>query len=208
MPIDQLMNRIISNTDTHARWLNTLSYLEYIGFRKIIKSQPASLMTQATLLHANEEGRHALLLKNVSLKVGGEKFDSYQSQTLLCGTEAEDYFQSVDAGAEKLLSETATDLKLTRLTYFAVTWLVEVRALEVYGAYTNALNGAGIASPLASLLKEEERHLQEVNEEIAGLLSEDLRERLTVMESLCYSKYMNALTQELEREGQSVVQTH
>lgn len=208
MPIDQLMQRIVADTDTHARWLNTLSYLEYIGFRKILKSQSAEMMTHATLLHANEEGRHALMLKNISLKVGGEKFDSYQPQTLLCGREAEDYFQSVDDGTEMLLSQVASGDKLTRLAYFTVTWLVEVRALEVYGAYMEALKGAGIASPIAGLLKEEERHLQEVNEEIAGLLPDELRAKLKSMESLCYTKYMKILERELESQGQSVVQAH
>jgi hypothetical protein len=206
MLIDQLMNQIVSDVDTHARWLNTLSYLEYIGFRKIVKSQPASMMTQATLLHANEEGRHALLLKNISLKVGGDKFDSYRPETLLCGEPAEEYFQSVDAGAEMILSEIASNEKLARLTYFAVTWLVELRALEVYGAYTQALNGIGMASPLASLLKEEERHLKEVTEEIAGLLPDELRDRLIGMEQIAYLKYLRAL--ELNLKGPQLVQAH
>lgn len=196
-----LMDRVVRDPDVHARWLNTLSYLEYIGFRKIVKSQDARMMTQATLLHANEEGRHALLLKSQSMKVGGERFDSYLPELLLCGEDAEAYFQSVDAGAEKLLSEIASDEKLTRLTYFAVTWLVEVRALEVYGIYTSALKGIGLASPLTGLLKEEERHLRDVNAEMANLIPEEMRDRLQAMESICYLKYIRALGLALENGG-------
>ncbi len=203
-----LMEKIIRDDNTHARWLNTLSYLEYIGFRKILKSQPASLMNQATLLHANEEGRHALLLKNLCLKVGGEAYDSYASETLLCGEEAENYFQLVDAGAMEILSEIAAHEKLTRLTYYAVTWLVEVRALEVYGAYMHAMKGAGLASPLSSLLKEEERHLDEVTGAVGDLLSEPMRERLQAMETRAYLNYVHALNRALDLKESPSAQAH
>ena len=51
------------NPNLHARWLNMFSYLEYIGFRKIVKSQGAENLSLETLGHAVEEGRHALMLK-------------------------------------------------------------------------------------------------------------------------------------------------
>lgn len=192
-----LMLRVVSDTDLHARWLNTLSYLEYIGFRKIIKSQDASHMNQQMLQHANEEGRHALLLKNICLKVGGPRYDTYHPAKLLKGPEAELYFQSVDAEAEALLSPIASGKELSRLTYLAVTWLIEVRALEVYGIYTEALRARGMSSPLASLLKEEERHLEEVEEKIADLIPERVRTDLEAMEFARYQEYLRALAMEL-----------
>ena len=195
--LTNLMLRIVSDTDLHARWLNTMSYLEYIGFRKIIKSQDASNMSQQTLQHANEEGRHALLLKNICLKVGGPRYDSYHPSKLLKGIEAEIYIQSVDAEAEALLSTVTSGQELSRLTYLAVTWLVEMRALEVYGAYTEALRVNGLSSPLASLLKEEERHLEDVQEAIAGLIPERVRADLEAMEFARYQEYLRALAMEL-----------
>lgn len=195
--LSTLMLRIVSDNDLHARWLNTLSYLEYIGFRKIIKSQDAGDMTQQTLQHANEEGRHALLLKNICLKVGGPRYDSYHPSKLLKGFEAEFYFQSIDSGVEALLSSVASGKALSRLTYLAVTWLVEVRALKVYGAYTEALRAHGLSSPLASLLKEEERHLEDVQNEIKNLIPERLRSDLEALENVRYQEYLRQLTLEL-----------
>lgn len=192
------MLRIVSDNDLHARWLNTLSYLEYIGFRKIIKSQDAGNMTQQTLQHANEEGRHALLLKNICLKIGGSRYDSYHPSKLLKGFEAELYFQSIDSGAEALLSSIASGKALSKLTYLAVTWLVEVRALNVYGAYTEALRARSLSSPLASLLKEEERHLEDVEKEIVGLIPERLRSDLEALENARYQEYLRQLTMELD----------
>jgi len=40
-----LVDRIVVDPNLHARWINTFSYLEYIGFRKIVKSQPLWLLS-------------------------------------------------------------------------------------------------------------------------------------------------------------------
>jgi hypothetical protein len=204
----KVMSHIVGNTDLHARWLNTLSFLEYIGFRKIIKSQDASSMSLETLTHANEEGRHALLLKNLCLKTGGPRYDSYAPSKLLRGAEAELYFQSVDSEAHALLSPLAQGENLTRLTYLAVTWLVEVRALEVYGVYMQALKAAGLSSPLASLLREEEKHLSEVSRNIAGLIPQRTLDDLKAMEFACYQEYMRALVQEVSLTEGYVAHAH
>jgi len=37
--LEGLISQIVADPALHARWLNTFSYLEYVGFRKILKSQ-------------------------------------------------------------------------------------------------------------------------------------------------------------------------
>ena len=39
--LEGLISQIVADPALHARWLNTFSYLEYVGFRKIVKSQRA-----------------------------------------------------------------------------------------------------------------------------------------------------------------------
>ena len=78
-----LMPIVIKDDHLHARWLNTFSYLEYVGFRKIIKSQRADVLNRAFLNHALEEGGHAFLLKNMAVKVGGKDFDFYTPESML-----------------------------------------------------------------------------------------------------------------------------
>lgn len=159
--LDDFLTLILSDQRLHARWLNTFSFLEYIGFRKIIKSQIADTLTVEVLTHAMEEGRHAIRLKKLALQMGGKEFDSYRSETLLCGERAEEYFQNLDAAC-------AAATACPRLTYLYVTWLVEVRALAVYGSYQSALQTRGLPLPLTGLLKEEEGHLQTVERELEG----------------------------------------
>jgi hypothetical protein len=48
-------------------------------------------LTAAILGHACEEGRHALGLKKLAVKLGGAEFDSYAPEAVLCGEEAEAY---------------------------------------------------------------------------------------------------------------------
>ena len=58
--LESLIGAVVADRALHARWLNTFSYLEYVGFRKIVKSQRAEGLTAAILGHACEEARHAL----------------------------------------------------------------------------------------------------------------------------------------------------
>jgi hypothetical protein len=55
-PVETAIAAIVVDKKLHARWLNTFSYLEYIGFRKIVKSQMAEALTNKVISHALEEG--------------------------------------------------------------------------------------------------------------------------------------------------------
>lgn len=164
--LETLVGKIVKDPQLHARWINTFSFLEYIGFRKIVKSQQAETLNATTLGHAVEEGRHALRLKKLAIQTGGAAFESYTADVLLCGEEAEDYFQSLDHQCEALFAH-RDETERSRLTYLYVTWLVERRALEVYGLYKKVLGGGQIAQKLDGLLVEEVGHLRQVESEIA-----------------------------------------
>ncbi|MGB8279139.1 MAG: hypothetical protein WCF20_14575 [Methylovirgula sp.] len=161
-----LIGTIVKDPQLHARWLNTFSFLEYVGFRKIVKSQRAEALNATVLTHAVEEGRHALRLKRLAITLGGPAFETYAPETLICGEEAEDYIQSLDHQCEAQFAD-RDERERAKLTYLYVTWLVERRALEVYGLYKSALANTEIAQKLDGLLAEEIGHLRQVESEIA-----------------------------------------
>lgn len=165
--LEPIIAAVVADPRLHARWLNTFSYLEYVGFRKIVKSQRAEVVTAELLTHALEEGRHALGLKKLAVKVGGAPYATYAPQTMLCGDEAEDYFQSLDAGCDEAFAGLADGAR-AKLVYCYVTWLIERRALDVYGLYKTALGSSPLAARIAGLLMEEEKHLSDVNAELAA----------------------------------------
>lgn len=198
--LQSLVASIVAEPALHARWLNTFSYLEYVGFRKIVKSQRAETLSAAILGHACEEGRHALSLKKLAIKLGGAPFDSYQPEVLLCGEEAEAYLQDLDKACEEAFAE-RPDEERARLTYGYVTLLVERRALDVYNTYKKVLGETEITRKLTSLLAEEVKHLADIE----GLLQTAdpafavRSKEFEAVEARLYQNFIDALTRELAR---------
>jgi hypothetical protein len=192
--LDALIGRIVADQALHARWLNTFSFLEYVGFRKIVKSQRAETLSGAVLNHALEEGRHAIGLKKLAVKLGGPQFDSYAPEVLLCGEEAEAYFQDLDAACDEALAD-QPEAARAKLVYCYVTWLIERRALDVYAVYKKALGDSEVARKLDGLLAEETRHLAEVEAWLkAGDPSFAARSlRFEAAEAKLYAAFVEAL---------------
>ncbi|MGH6830958.1 MAG: hypothetical protein ACREDG_07370 [Methylocella sp.] len=198
--LEDLIGVVVADPAVHARWLNTFSFLEYVGFRKIVKSQRAEVLTAAILAHACEEGRHALGLKKFAIKLGGAQFDSYAPEVLLCGEEAEAYFQALDKACDEAFADRSGEER-ARLTYCYVTWLVERRALDVYGIYKKALGDSDIARRLGGLLAEETKHLADVEAMLhAGDPEFSTRSKeFAAVEAALYQNFIDALSRELAR---------
>src|SRR5208282_2669232 len=196
--LEGLISQIVADPALHARWLNTFSYLEYVGFRKIVKSQRAEVLTAAILGHACEEGRHALGLKKLAIKLGGAGFDSYAPEVLLCGEEAEAYFQDLDQFCDEAFADRSAQERV-KLSYCYVTWLVERRALDVYGIYKTALGDSEIARKLGGLLAEETKHLADI-EALLQTADPDFAARskeFAAVENALYEVFIAALSKVL-----------
>ncbi len=186
---------IVQDKDLHARWLNSLSYLEYRGFRKIARSQSTEDMTLEVLLHASEEVRHALFFKRLAIKVGGSPFNSYQESLLLGGPAVKAYFYELDGGAHTFLQSLPSE-KLKSAVYCIVTWLVEERAMSLYRQYEEVLREGPSDFSLLSILREEKNHLEEMvaaSEKIFsafGFSSAPLR----ALEEKCFQAAWTAIT--------------
>jgi hypothetical protein len=193
-----LMPVVIKDDELHARWLNTFSYLEYVGFRKIIKSQRADTLSRAFLNHALEEGGHAFLLKNMAVKVGGKAFDYYTQETMLCPEAASAYFQNLDHGCDEKFAA-LPDAERSKIVYHYVTWLIERRALDVYGRYKDMLGTSPLAAQLDDLLGEEVGHLRQVEALLAASDPEHEARApaLEAFEQDLFSTFVAALAQEI-----------
>jgi hypothetical protein len=201
--LNAALSGIVKDPDLHAQWLNTFSYLEYIGFRKIIKSQKTEVITAEILEHAAEEGRHALLLKNLAIRVGGLKYNAYNEATLLCGHEAKNYFQELDRTCAASLRSVGDSQLQAKLVYLYVTWLVEQRALKIYSLYKSKLEEAGQKLPLSGLLAEEKSHLEAVQ---VSLINDDAhfhhrKVHLQVLENKLFEVFLKSLFVEVDRAG-------
>ena len=155
----KILEKVTSDKALHSRWLNTLSYLEYIGTRKILKSLPAHIFGKTFLEHINEEARHSLFFKNLAQKEA-QKNLSFQAHEMLAPQSASDYFQKVDHYNEMF------SFSNPLLNYFYTTYTVEQRALVVYSLYNEILKRKGFSFSIQSVLNDEKAHLDFVFEKI------------------------------------------
>jgi hypothetical protein len=191
----------------HARFLNTLSLLEYVGARKIYKSQPATGFTVELLEHVVEEGRHALVLKKLALRLGGDAVRTYDAAAILCGGEATRYMQTLDRGAEADLASSGFPAGENRtwINYLLTTLLIEERADAVYPIYEPVLTALGHGGVAAAIVAEEKRHLRAVFDALAvnDPNRQERLERLRPLERQAFTTLLSAWTKEVEHLSQS-----
>jgi hypothetical protein len=119
---------------------------------------------------------------------------------LLCGEEAEAYFQDLDKACDEAFAG-RTEAERGKLTYCYVTWLVERRALDVYGIYKKALGDSEITRKLCALLAEETKHLADV-EAVLHASDPEFSTRskeFEAVEAALYQNFTDSLSRELAR---------
>lgn len=194
------LHRLTTDPARHARFLNTLSLLEYVGVRKIMKSQAAESFTPELLEHVLEEARHAFVLKTLAQRVGDGAVPTYDPAMLLCGGQAVAYMQELDRGAERDLRDAPpAEGRPEWVNYLYTTLLIEERADHVYRAYEPILARLGLGGVLAGIVREEEGHLRAV---MAHVLDRDPEhparlERLRAVERRAFAAFVAALGREV-----------
>lgn len=187
---ETVIAKVRVNQDTHAKFVNTLSLLEYIGARKIIKSQNEADISIDLLAHAAEEIRHAQMLKKIALKMSEGKLDSYQEEHLLCGNAGRAYIQAIDHGVE---AEMTTTNPWTN--YLIATLLIEERANVLYPFYETILAECGHPGILKAIVREENAHLRDILNYLEKQNPKNLPslEKLRGLEERAFSKFMEAI---------------
>ena len=201
--LENLFREIAAEPSRHARFLNTISMLEYIGARKIMKSQQAHEFDIELLAHVSEETKHAWLLKRLAQQIDKGSTETYSENHLLCGKEAEGYIQGLDDAAEKAL-ENATDpssgSSLGWLNYLYTSLLIEERADIFYTAYTGVLEELGMAHVLKAIMKDESKHLAQMAQ-LIHKVDPDAEQRLSSLREIevaGFTRWENSLWASLE----------
>ncbi len=168
--LDEFLAQIITDQITHAKWLNSLSYLEYRGARKIMRALATEDIDEKVLNHSMEEVRHALFFKRLAIKLGGQDFGRYSDKTLLSENSIKNYFYQLDLAANALVAEFGSKIEIYQL----VTWLIEERAMIVYQKYEILLqkrsSSTNVKISLLPVLADESRHLKEVKNHLQVFL--------------------------------------
>lgn len=188
----RILEKILSDTTVHARWLNTLSFLEYIGARKMLKALPAEQLDFTLLSHIQEESRHSLYFKKLAQKVLGKNL-YFKKEEMICSQQAEEYFQNVDQKAQTFCRKNPT------LNYLYTTYMVEIRALSVYNIYNKILERKEASFRITNILTDEEAHMDFVIKAIKRLdpLADYNCEELKKAEHSFYFSLLHHLEEEV-----------
>jgi hypothetical protein len=198
LPTHSLLGRIISDSEIHGRLINTLSMLEHMGSHKIMVTQHAAGIDQATLRHVAEEAHHAYFMKRQAEKAAARPME-YSRDDLLAPATARMYFQRLEAAVlRKLAAEHSS-----AATYLYMAMIVEFRALWFYGLYQQSLKRAGHAMSLKRILGEERNHLTEMAQrlESAGELSDARIDEFVQTEEQLYRRMLNAMLAAIASES-------
>jgi hypothetical protein len=146
--IGTLLERFTSAPELELEWVDLLSQMEYVGFRKIAKAVPYDAVTLDTLRHVSEESSHAFLLKAAAQK-NGLPPRSWRDGLLSAAGWA--YFQGLDRGVEAAVPDPA-------LCYPLVAVAVERRVLELYPAYLERARIPDVRKAVERILVQERAH--------------------------------------------------
>jgi bacterioferritin (cytochrome b1) len=164
MPLKSILSTIVNDNTLHAKWLNTLSYMENAGAKKISASEHKEDVNLIILKHAAEEHRHAYYLKKQLEKLEGGLCKTYKSHELLTPDHTRFYLNALDIAVCRYLKKefNLEGFELKFAAYLFVTYAIEVRADELYPIYQEVLTDANSRVTVKSIILEEEGHLEEM----------------------------------------------
>lgn len=148
----------------HARFLNTLSLLEHIGSRKIMKSRVGDGLSGDVLRHLAEETRHAYFFKHAAEKLARGALGFGAAETI-AGSAARSYMGRLDAS----ITGECDARSESSLPYLYMSLIVELRAVWFYRLYQALLSEHKVGISLKSVLAEEELHLDAMLARLADM---------------------------------------
>ena len=193
---------IVAEPFLHARMVNTLSRMEYVGVRKMLKARHVDQLDLDGVQHIVEEATHALRLKKAAIKLLGGVEDgvrTYSEADTLAGDGAEAYLQGVDRGCEELLASfNLEEPARSEANYLLSSFVIEIRAQAFYPMYEQTLQDAGAPFSVRSILNDELRHLAEMAERTKELFGEGwaaLMDNAVAEESACFEGWVDVISQ-------------
>lgn len=172
--IERVLNAVIQAPALHARFVNTLARMEYVGVRKLLKSRRAERLDLDGLQHMLDENVHALRLKKAATALAaplGIGVATFSDDDTLAGSAGEEYLQALDRRAEAELSDLGEGRR-AEVNYLMTTAAVEVRAQVFYPLYDRLLAANRAGFSVALITKDEDRHLAEVGRSLEAELGD------------------------------------
>lgn len=203
--LKKLIEDIVSDDVLHAKWLNTLSYMENCGARKISKCEHPTRTDLEMLKHAAEEHRHAYFLKKMIERVQPNTCPDYERSAMLGAFSSTQYLHKIDLFASRyLLAQGMQGEDLINGAYILVTYAIEVRADDLYPVYQEVLKKNGSTISVYNIIKEEEGHLEHIQRAMRVSLPnyEKHAKAIVEFETQLFEEWVNEIQMEVLSEQQ------
>lgn len=204
MELQAIIEKIVSSSELHAKWLNSLSMMENTGARKISACEHDQLVDEIVLKHAAEEARHAYYLKSQIKKTGFDGCKTYQMEELLAPVQSFQYLHALDTSISRYLKRELgySGNKLKYAAYLLVTYAIEVRADELYPIYEEVLKSHDSKISVRMIVVEEKGHLEEMIQQMDEFFNEWAAhgDFALSIENKLFSKWVNAIQKTLEEQ--------
>jgi bacterioferritin (cytochrome b1) len=173
-------------------WLRSLSYLEYIGYRKMVKALGYHQVNKGVYHHLTDEIQHSFMLRELAEK--GYRHDDGPAFGAEYLEIAEEYFQKID-GEIHAWVEKFCGRENPFLCYLLTSYIIEKRAMKVYPQYYNRLSEIPSKSIIQKIIKDEGEHLSYLEAQMSLLpgWTEEAGEGLLGMEDSCFESYLKKM---------------
>lgn len=210
MNIELTMRCCVEQPRLHARWLNTLAFMENIGARKIKRYESLEFVTADILRHGFEEARHAFYLKSMISKLGFDYCPTFTRKELLAPSAARHYLGRLDTGISRILKREQgyNGERLRKGAYLLVTYVIEVRAKALYPLYEELLREINSPLSVKNIITEEENHLGIVGKEIRLFFGPQWRklvDQAGLLEGSLFFKLQTALAQAVQAPQRNTI---
>lgn len=199
--MQNLLHAIVSDAFLHAKWLNTLSFMENAGARKISASEHTIKVNLIQLKHAAEEHRHAYYLKKQIRKLVENKCLTYKNNELLAAIATKQFLNALDIKTCKYLKSefNLEGEELKYVAYLFVTYAIEVRADSLYPQYQEILTKTNRKVMVKSIILEEEGHLEEMISQLQDFSPkwEKHAEHVLSLEKVLFEEWIAQLEKEV-----------
>ncbi len=161
------LEKVLASDLNHYLWLRSISYLEYIGYRKMVKAVPYQEVEQGVFRHLSDEIQHSFMLKEMAQKTF-EQIQVSQSTLDELVEISEEYFQGIDQMANEWVSRVLG--KEDRLScYVWVSYMIEKRAMQVYSSYLSRIVHTPLKTMIQKIIRDESEHLNYLENQIPQL---------------------------------------
>ncbi len=187
------LEEILASETKHYLWLRALSYLEYIGYRKMVKAVPYTEVGQGVYHHLTDEIQHSFMLKEFAEKnfenqrLTEKKFEGLKNV-------AEEYFQAVDSKMDETVASSCGN-KDPYLCYMGVSYLIEKRAMKIYPSYFAKLTESPLKKVIQKIIKDESEHLAYLEDLIHRVPEASLLQNPSLLEDeeKCFGKFLEKM---------------